>query len=896
MPFNEQDRDLMIRTILGEASNQPPEGQAAVAHVILNRAKVGKYGGRTPSEVVLAPGQFEPWQTRAKELQAINPNSKAYKNAAKIVDGVVGGNIPDPTNGASHFLQEEIVRQRRGGTLPNWARGEGLKIGGHTFYYPDAATSPAQNRTLPMQLSPTAGTIPAPRTALDAISMAIAGSGGQPVAAMQFAEDTNRQPPATAPVTRVAAKDDDLLGMFDPSARATPAGPTAQPAENLLDLFAPRAMEAVAPSAPAPNTVQIPGAPPIQLDVSRAPSPGVAPAGSLARFTGNALSGIQRAQTELPQRSAGFVGALPGEIGGATADAYRSATDLFSQGRAELGAGNILPSTPSFNPTTWSAGGAIKTAGGALGGVLSPVTGTLKAGVENPVARLTGNPAAGEKANLLASTVIPLPKAAAAANQARPSVKAVESLLDHVGVENFPDAIARMKSNPRLALADVAPSVRIQAQSMIDPAQPKATAEISKFAKERMATAKGAVEEAYESTLGKYKDPVKLLDDMKESARKVGEKEIQPVIERSKPVDVGGVIAKIEERFDPVTLAALKEGKPTALPLTASERRVWDIHKELAGNKDGSRLFDPEKIHRLQSRLRTEAETRAKSVTADDKLLAHELRGIRGQLVDAVDDAAGKQYKPGLAKYADEMHIQDAFEKGMDIVKNPSGIEGMQHRPESWAKWLSTAKPAELVAAQEGARDAIRQHISSVRNAARRGMDLPEATFTQDKLQLLFGEKQTKSLVRLLRDERDIAETNNRLIHNSKTAETLAGRKAMGVREVTPVHASQGIFPIMPLVAGTALETLQPGATALGIAAGSAMMASKGAHNIGQRVGRKMDLARNKDYASWATATGEKRNQLISIMENKMAASQAVRGGNKLQNLLSTPLLQSLPR
>src|SRR5690349_6650384 len=109
----------MVRTILGESAQEGPQGQAAVAHVILNRLASGNYG-KTASDVVLAPRQFEPWSTRADELKAIKPQSAAYRNAADIVDMAVSGDVPDPTGGATHFLNPVIARQR-GGTLPNWA-------------------------------------------------------------------------------------------------------------------------------------------------------------------------------------------------------------------------------------------------------------------------------------------------------------------------------------------------------------------------------------------------------------------------------------------------------------------------------------------------------------------------------------------------------------------------------------------------------------------------------------------------------------------------------------------------------------------------------------------------------------------------------------------------------
>lgn len=126
------DRDYAIRTMIGEAANQGDEGLAAVAHVIMNRVRGGY--GKNPREVVLARGQFEPWATRRGELMGYSPEEPAYQRAAAIFDKVASGESDDPTQGATHFLNEKIVRERRGGSLPNWAQGEGQRIGDHTFY------------------------------------------------------------------------------------------------------------------------------------------------------------------------------------------------------------------------------------------------------------------------------------------------------------------------------------------------------------------------------------------------------------------------------------------------------------------------------------------------------------------------------------------------------------------------------------------------------------------------------------------------------------------------------------------------------------------------------------------------------------------------------------------
>lgn len=138
-----RDRDLMIRTVIGEAMFEPRLGQIAVAQVIRTRWQRNPYGWKTISQVVTANGvtpkgkrvwQFEPWMNRTRELMGIGIGSRAYRETGAIVDQVLAGKSKDPTNGAFYFLNEATVRKRTGGSLPAWAQKEGVTIGRHTFY------------------------------------------------------------------------------------------------------------------------------------------------------------------------------------------------------------------------------------------------------------------------------------------------------------------------------------------------------------------------------------------------------------------------------------------------------------------------------------------------------------------------------------------------------------------------------------------------------------------------------------------------------------------------------------------------------------------------------------------------------------------------------------------
>jgi Cell Wall Hydrolase len=144
IPNYPEERDYLIRTIAFEAPDEPDEGKAAVAHVILNRKRSGNWGDNI-KDVVTRPWQFEPWMTRRRDMEKLSPDDPRYQDAARIADAVLTGQMPDPTAGATHFLNPIVVRQRRGGSLPSWAGGEGQPIGRHTFYSPnEGSAGPAQ--------------------------------------------------------------------------------------------------------------------------------------------------------------------------------------------------------------------------------------------------------------------------------------------------------------------------------------------------------------------------------------------------------------------------------------------------------------------------------------------------------------------------------------------------------------------------------------------------------------------------------------------------------------------------------------------------------------------------------------------------------------------------------
>lgn len=124
------DRDAIIRTVLGEAGSEPEIGRQAVAAVIQNRARTR---GLTPAQVVLERNQFEPWGNpeTAARLMSYTPDSPEYQEVARQIDRVLQGY--DPTGGASHFYSPS-AQAALGRPAPSWDDGSGFEIGRHRFF------------------------------------------------------------------------------------------------------------------------------------------------------------------------------------------------------------------------------------------------------------------------------------------------------------------------------------------------------------------------------------------------------------------------------------------------------------------------------------------------------------------------------------------------------------------------------------------------------------------------------------------------------------------------------------------------------------------------------------------------------------------------------------------
>ncbi len=127
MNFDEQ---VATRTLAQEARGEPRNGQLAVAHVMLNRQKDGRWG-KTLASVCLWPKQFSGWSSAKDANFAYACNLKDTDLILSKMLGVLNEakTGADFTNGANHYFSDIIAP-------PPWVNFMTFrtKIGHHLFY------------------------------------------------------------------------------------------------------------------------------------------------------------------------------------------------------------------------------------------------------------------------------------------------------------------------------------------------------------------------------------------------------------------------------------------------------------------------------------------------------------------------------------------------------------------------------------------------------------------------------------------------------------------------------------------------------------------------------------------------------------------------------------------
>lgn len=123
-------KEIVARTIYGEASNQPLEGQRAIANVIQNRVKLQGWMGKTFREVCLKPYQFSCWlpsPDRERLMRADNTDA-VYVQCLKIAGLAINGQLQDVTEGSTSYCTKETNPKWESSMVPT------VVLGSHKFF------------------------------------------------------------------------------------------------------------------------------------------------------------------------------------------------------------------------------------------------------------------------------------------------------------------------------------------------------------------------------------------------------------------------------------------------------------------------------------------------------------------------------------------------------------------------------------------------------------------------------------------------------------------------------------------------------------------------------------------------------------------------------------------
>ena len=118
----DREADCLAKAVYFESKGEPLSGQLAVAQVVINRAKSGKFAG-TLCGVVKQPSQFS--FVRGGGFPAV-VNQAMWRQAVGVAHVAMNGLSDGPAQGALYFHAKRVS--------PNWGKRHVATVGNHIFY------------------------------------------------------------------------------------------------------------------------------------------------------------------------------------------------------------------------------------------------------------------------------------------------------------------------------------------------------------------------------------------------------------------------------------------------------------------------------------------------------------------------------------------------------------------------------------------------------------------------------------------------------------------------------------------------------------------------------------------------------------------------------------------
>lgn len=118
----DEDLTCLAGAIYFESKGEPLSGQLAVAEVIINRAKSGRFGSSICG-VIKQRGQFS--FVRGGQIPAV-ANNRDYRTAVAVAQVALGDDWASPAPNALYFHARRVA--------PSWRMQKVAAIGNHVFY------------------------------------------------------------------------------------------------------------------------------------------------------------------------------------------------------------------------------------------------------------------------------------------------------------------------------------------------------------------------------------------------------------------------------------------------------------------------------------------------------------------------------------------------------------------------------------------------------------------------------------------------------------------------------------------------------------------------------------------------------------------------------------------
>lgn len=609
------ERDLLTRTVLGEAGGEPPEGQQAVAAVVLNRLNSGKFGKTLP-DVILQPNAFEAW-SKPSAAMAFGPDRPEYTRAAAAVDAAANGE--DPTGGAVNFLNPDLQFQL-GRKQPKWAPpDQGQRIGRHVFY---GGTQVASNND-------------------DAFSSVFGDAAS----------------------AKASSSDDAFAAVFggapkDPAERIASNLPAPKPERTWGDTFKDLGAGALRGVVDVGDTVSERALGALATGASVASHVGLVKPETAARLQKQAddytaMDRAQRTQFEKDHPPSdpiwGFIPSDPASIGRLVGQGVAVAPAVMATGPVGL-TGNVLADAALTGAVVGGESGALTSSGYDEPMAQQIAMGALAGGVVGGAARGVGQ-AAKAAANKLVG---------AAQRVAEPALDHIADLFRRIGLTPEQAERARLDLGPGATYADIDPALRSRAGALA-----ARGGETTSLLKNRYQTRNEAsgnqTSQGIDRILGPKPDLTKLEEGIETNAQNAAGPFYKKAYKSGQAFDVKPIIQGVDDALD-----RSASGGRSAAALTKARKYLHDAQ--------GEPIIDLERLHIARQEL--DADIRKAAAKPGSEQIVGRLDKVR-KAIDAPlksnsDMAAGDK------AYSEAKRLQEFLDAGRNVFKNDTRPEDLQ--------------------------------------------------------------------------------------------------------------------------------------------------------------------------------------------------------------------------